>query len=136
MKAEVQVFTAADFGIEERPTMGDPELRKRVQQEVERLTGAPKLSESPAVFCIAETSKLGASFSSTSCCRKCTDFLPTGMANVKAFFAELSRTVAFVERGGDPRVLQTSLNLRLTGNPGRRGQHYGRPRLATNACGS
>ena len=40
------------------------------------------------------------------------------MANVKAFFAELSRTVAFVERGGDPRVLQTSLNLRLTGNPG------------------
>ena len=33
------VFTAADFGIEERPTMGDPELRKRVQQEVERLTG-------------------------------------------------------------------------------------------------
>lgn len=41
-----------------------------------------------------------------------------GMANVKAFFKELSRTVAFVERGGDPRVLQTSLNLRLTGNPG------------------
>ena len=40
------------------------------------------------------------------------------MANVKAFFKELSRTVAFVERGGDPRVLQTSLNLRLTGNPG------------------
>ncbi|CAE7177926.1 spoVK, partial [Symbiodinium pilosum] len=79
VKAEVAVFTAADFGIEERPTMGDPELRKRVQQEVERLTG---------------------------------------MANVKDFFAELSRTVAFVERGGDPRVLQTSLNLRLTGNPG------------------
>ena len=53
-----------------------------------------------------------------------------GMANVKAFFKELSRTVAFVERGGDPRVLQTSLNLRLTGNPGmlgktlvRHGQH-------------
>ena len=42
----------------------------------------------------------------------------SGMANVKAFFKELSRTVAFVERGGDPRVLQTSLNLRLTGNPG------------------
>ena len=40
------------------------------------------------------------------------------MANVKGFFKELSRTVAFVERGGDPRVLQTSLNLRLTGNPG------------------
>ncbi|CAE7223281.1 spoVK [Symbiodinium microadriaticum] len=79
VKKDVAVFTAADFGIEERPTMGDPELRKRVQQEVERLTG---------------------------------------MANVKAFFAELSRTVAFVERGGDPRVLQTSLNLRLTGNPG------------------
>eukprot|EP00438_Fugacium_kawagutii_P026926 Skav203294 [mRNA] locus=scaffold2189:17741:20127:- [translate_table: standard] len=65
--------------------MGDPELRKRVQQEVERLTGC----------------------SATA-----------GMANVKAFFKELSRTVAFVERGGDPRVLQTSLNLRLTGNPG------------------
>ncbi|CAK9028484.1 ESX-1 secretion system protein EccA1 (ESX conserved component A1) (Type VII secretion system protein EccA1) (T7SS protein EccA1) [Durusdinium trenchii] len=72
VKAEVAVFTAADFGIEERPTMGDPELRRRVQEEVERLTG---------------------------------------MANVKAFFKELSRTVAFVERGGDPRVLQTSLNL-------------------------
>ena len=38
------VFTAADFGIEERPTMGDPELRKRVQEEVERLTG-PELGE-------------------------------------------------------------------------------------------
>lgn len=25
--------------VQERPTMGDPELRKRVQQEVERLTG-------------------------------------------------------------------------------------------------
>ena len=45
-----------------------------------------------------------------------------GMANVKAFFKELSRTVAFVERGGDPRVLQTSLNLRLTGNPGMLGK--------------
>jgi len=42
----------------------------------------------------------------------------TGMAGVKAFFGEMARTVAFVERGGDPRVLQTSLNLRLTGNPG------------------
>eukprot|EP00931_Biecheleriopsis_adriatica_P119606 TRINITY_DN9482_c0_g1_i1.p1 TRINITY_DN9482_c0_g1~~TRINITY_DN9482_c0_g1_i1.p1 ORF type:complete len:1700 (-),score=447.62 TRINITY_DN9482_c0_g1_i1:54-5153(-) len=79
IKNEVSVFTAADFGIEERPTMGDPEQRKIVHQDVERLTG---------------------------------------MHNVKAFFRELSRTVAFVERGGDPRVLQTSLNLRLTGNPG------------------
>jgi len=79
IKEEVAVFTAADFGIEERPTMGDPELRRAVQAEVERLTG---------------------------------------MANVKAFFSEMARTVAFVERGGDPRVLQTSLNLRLTGNPG------------------
>lgn len=40
VKAEVAVFTAKDFGIEERPTMGDPELRRRVHQEVERLTGA------------------------------------------------------------------------------------------------
>jgi len=79
VKEEVAVFTAADFGIEERPTLGDPELRQHVQAEVERLTG---------------------------------------MANVKAFFREMARTVAFVERGGDPRVLQTSLNLRLTGNPG------------------
>ena len=47
------------------------------------------------------------------------------MANVKAFFKELSRTVAFVERGGDPRVLQTSLNLRLTGNPGMLGKKIG-----------
>lgn len=79
IKDEVTVFTAADFGIEERPTLGDPELRQQVQAEVQRLTG---------------------------------------MANVKTFFQEMGRTVAFVERGGDPRVLQTSLNLRLTGNPG------------------
>jgi len=79
VKDEVAFFTAADFGIEERPTLGDPELRLRVPMEVERLTG---------------------------------------MTNVKAFFKEMARTVAFVERGGDPRVLQTSLNLRLTGNPG------------------
>lgn len=79
VKEEVASFTAADFGIEERPTLGDPEMRQRVNNEVERLTG---------------------------------------MANVKAFFREMARTVAFVERGGDPRVLQTSLNLRLIGNPG------------------
>eukprot|EP00929_Paragymnodinium_shiwhaense_P084266 TRINITY_DN45038_c0_g1_i1.p1 TRINITY_DN45038_c0_g1~~TRINITY_DN45038_c0_g1_i1.p1 ORF type:complete len:1715 (-),score=390.58 TRINITY_DN45038_c0_g1_i1:162-5306(-) len=41
-----------------------------------------------------------------------------GMENVKAFFHEMAKTVAFVERGGDPKVFQTSLNLRLTGNPG------------------
>ena len=79
VKQEVAVFTVADFGIQERPTLGDPELRQMVQLEVERLTG---------------------------------------MANVKAFFREMARTVAFVERGGDPRVLQTSLNLQLCGNPG------------------
>eukprot|EP00928_Gymnodinium_smaydae_P088713 TRINITY_DN72776_c0_g1_i1.p1 TRINITY_DN72776_c0_g1~~TRINITY_DN72776_c0_g1_i1.p1 ORF type:complete len:1670 (+),score=274.26 TRINITY_DN72776_c0_g1_i1:66-5075(+) len=79
VKEKVATFTAADFGILERPTLGDPEMRQMVQGEVERLTG---------------------------------------MANVKAFFQEMARTVAFVERGGDPRVLQTSLNLRLTGNPG------------------
>lgn len=79
VKEEVTIFTAADFGIEERPSLGDPELRERVKEEVARLTG---------------------------------------MGNVKAFFQEMARTVAFVERGGDPRVLQTSLNLRLTGNPG------------------
>ena len=53
--------------------------------------------------------------------------LRSGMANVKAFFKELSRTVAFVERGGDPRVLQTSLNLRLTGNPGLLGKQLSCP---------
>lgn len=79
VKKEVATFTAADFGIEERPRLGDPELRKKVQEQVERLTG---------------------------------------MSTVKDFFKELERTVAFVERGGDPQVLQTSLNLQLTGNPG------------------
>ncbi|CAK0815826.1 unnamed protein product [Prorocentrum cordatum] len=79
VKHAVTFFTAADFGIEERPTLGDPELRRAVRLQVEKLTG---------------------------------------MDNVKAFFQEMSRTVSFVERGGDPRVLQTSLNLRLTGNPG------------------
>eukprot|EP00929_Paragymnodinium_shiwhaense_P059543 TRINITY_DN29823_c0_g1_i1.p1 TRINITY_DN29823_c0_g1~~TRINITY_DN29823_c0_g1_i1.p1 ORF type:complete len:1556 (+),score=419.81 TRINITY_DN29823_c0_g1_i1:134-4801(+) len=79
VKQEAATFTAADFGIEERPTLGDPELRAKVQEEVNRLTG---------------------------------------MENVKGFFQELARTVTFVERGGDPKVLQTSLNLQLTGNPG------------------
>jgi len=41
-----------------------------------------------------------------------------GMENVKKFFKEMEMSVKFVENGGDPKVLQTSLNLQLTGNPG------------------
>jgi len=78
-KQAATIFTAADFGIEERPILGDPEMRAQVRAEVASLIG---------------------------------------MANVKHFFEELSSCVAFVERGGDPKVLRTSLNLRLTGNPG------------------
>eukprot|EP00927_Polykrikos_kofoidii_P040267 TRINITY_DN34456_c0_g1_i1.p1 TRINITY_DN34456_c0_g1~~TRINITY_DN34456_c0_g1_i1.p1 ORF type:complete len:1702 (-),score=292.40 TRINITY_DN34456_c0_g1_i1:339-5444(-) len=79
IKQEVAYFTTADFGIEERPTLGDPELRAQVRTAVQSLVG---------------------------------------MENVKAFFDEMAQSVAFVERGGDPKVLQTSLNLRLVGNPG------------------
>jgi len=79
IKEEVAVFTASDFGIEERPTLGDPSVRAEVQARVNRLIG---------------------------------------MTNVKSFFDEMAQTVAFVERGGDPKVLQTSLNMVLTGNPG------------------
>merc|ERR1719440_2519603 len=79
IKEEAAIFTASDFGIEERPTLGDPEMKKDVQAEVDSLIG---------------------------------------MANVKAFFKEMELSVKFVEKGGDPKVLQTSLNLQLTGNPG------------------
>jgi len=79
IKEEATVFTAADFGIEERPTLGDPEMKKEVQAQIDAMIG---------------------------------------MANVKAFFKEMELSVRFVEKGGDPRVLQTSLNLQLTGNPG------------------
>ena len=40
------------------------------------------------------------------------------LVELPALHKEMSQTVAFVERGGDPKVLQTSLNLQLTGNPG------------------
>lgn len=79
IKEEAAIFTAADFGIEERPTLGDPEMKIDVQAQVDGLIG---------------------------------------MDNVKAFFKEMELSVRFVEQGGDPKVLQTSLNLQLTGNPG------------------
>ena len=41
-----------------------------------------------------------------------------GMAPLKAFLAELNAKVTYVERGGDPRLLEGCLNVVLTGNPG------------------
>ena len=41
-----------------------------------------------------------------------------GMAAGKSFFAEMRTKVEYVERGGDMKILQTSLNMRITGNPG------------------
>jgi len=41
-----------------------------------------------------------------------------GMAPLKRFLCELRAKVEFVERGGDPRLLEACLNLVLTGNPG------------------
>ena len=41
-----------------------------------------------------------------------------GLTEMKKFFQRLKRTVQFVERGGNPRILKQNLNLVLTGNPG------------------
>ena len=40
-----------------------------------------------------------------------------GMAPLKAFLAELNAKVTYVERGGDPRLLEGCLNVVLTGEP-------------------
>ena len=41
-----------------------------------------------------------------------------GLDQVKEFFFRLKKSVEFVERGGNPRILKQNLNLILTGNPG------------------
>ena len=41
-----------------------------------------------------------------------------GLTEMKEFFKRLKRTVEYVERGGNPRILKQNLNLILTGNPG------------------
>ena len=41
-----------------------------------------------------------------------------GMDSVKAYLQELADVVAYVERGGNPAILHTNLNVILTGNPG------------------
>ena len=41
-----------------------------------------------------------------------------GMAAGKRFFQEMKTKVEFVEKGGDIKILHTSLNMRITGNPG------------------
>ena len=42
----------------------------------------------------------------------------TGMGNIRGFFETMKKRAKFVERGGDPRTLRTSLNMVITGNPG------------------
>lgn len=42
----------------------------------------------------------------------------TGMGALKAFLSQLRAKVEYVQRGGDPRLLEGCLNVVLTGNPG------------------
>ena len=41
-----------------------------------------------------------------------------GMPSAKAFFEETRQLVQFLEAGGNPQILRTSLNMVITGNPG------------------
>ena len=41
-----------------------------------------------------------------------------GAANMKLLFAELEETAKYVEAGGNMKILQTSLHMVITGNPG------------------
>jgi SpoVK/Ycf46/Vps4 family AAA+-type ATPase len=41
-----------------------------------------------------------------------------GMDAAKAFFRKIAKNVAYVEQGGNVRLLATSLNMVITGNPG------------------
>ena len=41
-----------------------------------------------------------------------------GMPSAKAFFLEIKKMVEYVEGGGNPQILRTSLNMVITGNPG------------------
>eukprot|EP01043_Picozoa_sp_COSAG02_P013867 COSAG02_NODE_561_length_20308_cov_42.799495_12_plen_2050_part_00 len=41
-----------------------------------------------------------------------------GMDSAKAFFRKIAKNVAYVEQGGSVRLLATSLNMVITGNPG------------------
>ena len=41
-----------------------------------------------------------------------------GMDAAKRFFREIAMSVQFVEQGGNVQLLQTSLNMLVTGNPG------------------
>jgi hypothetical protein len=41
-----------------------------------------------------------------------------GMESAKAFFLETKEIVQYLEGGGNPQILRTSLNMVITGNPG------------------
>ena len=41
-----------------------------------------------------------------------------GMRSAKAFFEETKQIVLYLESGGNPEILRTSLNMVITGNPG------------------
>ena len=41
-----------------------------------------------------------------------------GMESAKAFFLETKEIVQYLESGGNPQILRTSLNMVITGNPG------------------
>ena len=68
-----------DFGILDRPKVGDMEERAKVEAEVQTMIG---------------------------------------MKAAKDFFEETKRIVQFLENGGNPKILHTSLNMVITGNPG------------------
>ena len=51
-----------------------------------------------------------------------------GMQAAKDFFAETKKIVQFMENGGNPKILHTSLNMIVTGNPGTSLAHRARHR--------
>ena len=73
------LLKAEDYGINDKPTLGDPEEQAKVMAEVDSLIG---------------------------------------MAPAKAFFEKIRKQVRYIEGGGSMQLLNTSLSMIITGNPG------------------
>ncbi|KAK3258648.1 hypothetical protein CYMTET_32312 [Cymbomonas tetramitiformis] len=70
----------------------------------------------PADYSIAEQPQLGDSAERGKVEAEVNSLV--GMSSVKDYFADIRRTIEYVEQGGNPQILRTSLNMVLTGNPG------------------
>ena len=46
------------------------------------------------------------------------DITYVGMDAAKKFFSKIAKSVSYVEQGGNVKLLATSLNMVITGNPG------------------